>query len=176
MAKAADLTPDLILLDVMMPDMHGYEVCRRLRADPLLAEVPIIMVTALDDRESRLLGIKAGADDFLTKPFDTVELQARVQTIIRLNRYRRLLMERNKFEWVVEQDNDGYLMLSETDNILYINPQARQFLGLSINDQEPLSETFLEFGCQTFSLPTPGRLGYLAGPTRGPIPSLSRPT
>jgi DNA-binding response OmpR family regulator len=98
LAKAAELTPDLILLDVMMPDMDGFEVCQRLRTDPLLAEVPIIMVTALDDRESRLQGIKAGADDFVTKPFDVVELQARVQTITRLNRYRRLLMERNKFE------------------------------------------------------------------------------
>lgn len=91
---ASALTPDLILLDVMMPGMDGYDVCRRLRADPLLAEVPVIMVTALDDRDSRLEGIEAGADDFISKPFDRVELRTRVQTIIRLNRYRRLLAER----------------------------------------------------------------------------------
>ncbi|HXV44764.1 MAG TPA: response regulator [Anaerolineae bacterium] len=145
LAKAAELTPDLILLDVMMPDMDGFEICQRLRADQLLAQVPIIMITALDDRESRLRGIKAGADDFVTKPFDFVELQARVQTITRLNRYRRLLMERNKFEWVVEQDDDGYLMLSDCDQILYANPQARLYLGLPADSHKPIAEPFLEF-------------------------------
>lgn len=92
--KAADLLPDLILLDVMMPGLDGFEVCRCLRTDPLLAEVPIIMVTALDDRDSRLQGIEAGADDFVTKPFDRIELRTRVRSITRLNRYRRLLLER----------------------------------------------------------------------------------
>jgi signal transduction histidine kinase len=92
--RAAKLIPDLILLDVMMPGMDGFEVCRRLRADASLSEVPIMLVTALGDRESRLLGIEAGADDFVTKPLDQIELQARVRAILRLNRYRRLLMER----------------------------------------------------------------------------------
>src|SRR6185503_9985061 len=62
LAKAAALMPDLILLDVMMPEMDGFEVCQRLRADPLLAEVPVIMITALDGRDSHLSGIEAGAD------------------------------------------------------------------------------------------------------------------
>jgi DNA-binding response OmpR family regulator len=74
----------------MMPGMDGYEVCRRLRADARLAEVPVIMVTALDDQASRLAGLEAGADDFITKPFNRAELRARVRTIARLNRYRRL--------------------------------------------------------------------------------------
>ena len=87
---AAETEPDLVLLDVMMPGMDGYEVCRRLRADTRLAEVPAIMVTALDDHASRLAGIEAGADDFVTKPFNRVEMRARVRTITRLNRYRRL--------------------------------------------------------------------------------------
>ncbi len=95
-AKAAELIPDLILLDVMMPDIDGFEVCSRLRADPHLAEVPIIMVTALNDHYARMQGIEAGADDFITKPFDLMELEARVRTITRLNRYRRLLMERTR--------------------------------------------------------------------------------
>ncbi|MDM8522255.1 response regulator [Desulfococcaceae bacterium HSG8] len=92
--KAAELTPDLILLDVMMPDMDGFKVCRHLRANQHLAEVPIIIVTALDDRDSRLEGIEAGADDFITKPFDRHELRLRIRTITRLNRYRNLLEER----------------------------------------------------------------------------------
>jgi two-component system, cell cycle sensor histidine kinase and response regulator CckA len=87
---ASQTPPDLVLLDVMMPGMDGYEVCRRLRADTKLAEVPVIMVTALDDHNARLAGINAGADDFITKPFNLAELRARVRTITRLNRYRRL--------------------------------------------------------------------------------------
>ncbi len=98
LAQATDLMPDLILLDVMMPQMDGYEVCRRLRADPNLAEVPVLLVTALDDKDSRLQGIEAGADDFIPKPFDRAELRARVKTIIRLNRYRKLRDEHRRLE------------------------------------------------------------------------------
>ncbi len=95
---AQDVLPDAILLDVMMPGMDGYEVCRHIRALPLLAEVPIIMITALDDRQSRLQGLRSGVDDFLSKPFDGIELLARIQTITRLNRYRHLLEQRNELE------------------------------------------------------------------------------
>ncbi len=101
--KAAELVPDLILLDVMMPGMDGFEVCHRLRVDPVLAEVPVIIVTALDDRNSLLLGIEAGADDFVTKPFDRIVLLTRVKSIIRLNRYRRLLLERS-YRWEAEEE------------------------------------------------------------------------
>ncbi|MBE9563577.1 MAG: response regulator, partial [Proteobacteria bacterium] len=110
--KATELLPDLILLDIIMPKMNGFEVCKRLREHPKLAEVPVIMLTAISDRATRLKGIKSGADDFITKPFDKLELLARVNTIIRLNRYRRLSTERMRFDWVVEQSNDGYLLLS----------------------------------------------------------------
>lgn len=128
--KAASMMPDLILLDVMMPGMDGFEVCEHIRNDSQLAEVPIIMITALDDRDSRLRGIGAGADDFLIKPFDRIELRTRVRTIIRLNRYRRLLAERSRFEWVVDHSNEGYLLL-EAENILtYANPTARRYLEL----------------------------------------------
>jgi PAS domain S-box-containing protein len=88
---ATEMLPDLVLLDVMMPGMDGYEVCRRLRFDKCLAEVPVIIITALDDQASRLVGIQAGADDFVTKPFNRAELRARVRSVTRLNRYRRLL-------------------------------------------------------------------------------------
>jgi putative two-component system response regulator len=90
--------PDVILLDVMMPGMDGYETCRSIRAIPSLAEIPILMITALDDRESRITGIKAGADDFLNKPFDSLELLARIQTITRLNRYRHIVEQRDQLE------------------------------------------------------------------------------
>jgi two-component system cell cycle response regulator len=140
-AKALEVAdaimPDLILLDVMMPGMDGFEVCRRLRANPRVAEVPIIMVTALDDRDSRLRGIEAGADDFVSKPFDHAELRKRVQTITRLNRYRRLLAERSRFEWVVENADDGYVVLNEDDQVVYANSQARLYLSMSEDEEIP---------------------------------------
>jgi signal transduction histidine kinase len=101
--KALAMTPDLILLDVMMPGMNGYEVCRQIRSTPVLAEVPIIILTALDDRESLLRGIEAGADDFLTKPVDRQELRARVRAITRLNRYRTLLLQRESLREMAER-------------------------------------------------------------------------
>jgi two-component system cell cycle response regulator len=129
----ASVRPDLILLDVMMPGIDGFEVCRRLRATPDLAHIPVIMVTALDDRMSRLQGIESGADDFVSKPFDSAELRARVRTITRLNRYRRLVEERERFEWVVENADDGYLLVNG-DAITYANPHAQTLLGLDGND------------------------------------------
>ena len=94
--KAKKLLPDVILLDIMMPGMTGFEVCQRIRSDPQIAEIPIIVLTALDDRESLLNALKAGADDFISKPFDRFELRARLLGITRLNRYQKLLQERAK--------------------------------------------------------------------------------
>jgi putative two-component system response regulator len=96
--KAKALLPDVILLDVMMPGMTGYEVCQRIRNDPQVAEIPIIILTALDDRESLLNSLKAGADDFISKPFDRYELRARLIGITRLNRYHKLVQERTKLQ------------------------------------------------------------------------------
>jgi len=126
--QAAAIQPDLILLDVMMPELDGFEVCRRLRADPVLGEVPIILLTALDDRTARLRGIEAGADDFVSKPFDRIELRARVQTIMRLNRYRRLLIERSKLARVIEFAPDGMLIIDQEGVIVLANPAIVQML------------------------------------------------
>ena len=97
------LQPDLIILDIMMPAMDGFEVCRRIRATPQLAEVPIILLTALDDRDSLLRGLESGADDFLSKPPDRRELIARVRTITRLNRYRTLMEQRENIRRMAER-------------------------------------------------------------------------
>jgi two-component system cell cycle response regulator len=143
LAQAAALNPDVILLDVMMPGMDGFEVCRRLRASPAVAEVPVIFVTALDDRDARLRGIEAGADDFVTKPYDRAELRLRVRTITRLNRYRRLHAERLRLAWAIEQADDGYVILEVGDRIASANPRARLYLGLPDDPQLPIPGTFL---------------------------------
>src|ERR1700756_5210959 len=75
---------DMILLDVMMPDMDGFEVCRRLKTDPLTHHIPVVMVTALDSPADRVRGLEAGADDFLTKPVSDIVLLTRVRSLTRL--------------------------------------------------------------------------------------------
>ncbi|MFW6227429.1 MAG: response regulator, partial [Bacteroidota bacterium] len=82
--------PDLVLLDVMMPKIDGFEVCRRIRKDKEIRDTPVIMVTALDDRDSRLMGFDAGANDYVSKPIDRQELLARVKNITDMNRFRKL--------------------------------------------------------------------------------------
>jgi len=92
----------------MMPKMDGYEVCRRLRAEPRLAQVPIIMITALGDTASRIRGITSGADDFISKPFDFAELTAKIRNIVRLNRFRHILTERENLKRAHEDLQKAY--------------------------------------------------------------------
>jgi signal transduction histidine kinase len=87
LAILADQPPDLILLDVMMPGMDGYQVATRIKQNPATNNIPVIMLTALDDRNARMLGLNAGAEDFLTKPVDRAELCVRVRNLLRLKAY-----------------------------------------------------------------------------------------
>ena len=87
LAIVAQQPPDLILLDIMMPGMDGYQVAARIKGNPATRNIPVIMVTALDDRNARMLGLSAGAEDFLTKPVDRAELCVRVRNLLRLKAY-----------------------------------------------------------------------------------------
>lgn len=93
-ALTESLRPDLILMDQMMPGITGTQACRCIRENPELAEIPIVFVTALDDRETRLMAFQSGADDVLAKPVDRLEVRMRVRNITRLNRYRSLVASR----------------------------------------------------------------------------------
>jgi len=84
LAKVASDPPDIVLLDVMMPGLSGYDVCQRLRANPATALLPIVLVTSLDPQQERIKGIEAGADDFLAKPINQPELFARVRSLLRI--------------------------------------------------------------------------------------------
>jgi CheY-like chemotaxis protein len=123
--QAAALNPDVILLDVVMPDMDGFEVCRRLRAEPRLADVPIIMITGLEDRDAYLAGLCAGADDFMRKPVDRVELEIRLSNIMRLNRYRRLLQEKDRFVRLAEIAPVGIVITDQDGQVQFANPAAQ---------------------------------------------------
>jgi len=96
LAMVAEKPPDLILLDVMMPGINGYDVAAKLKANPATRNLPIIMLSALGDRDSKLAGLNAGAEDFLTKPIDRVELWVRVRNLLRLKEYSDALAEHNK--------------------------------------------------------------------------------
>lgn len=87
--------PDLVLLDVMLPDINGFEVCRRLKADPRTADTQVVFMTSLADREHRLQGLRAGAVDYISKPFDAEELLARIRPHIAVRRMTRVLQEKN---------------------------------------------------------------------------------
>ena len=91
LALAGKSSPDLILLDVMMPDMNGFETCRRLKADPLTRDIPVIFVTALDSPEDETLGLEAGAVDFISKPLHSAVVRARVRTHLTLKHQADLL-------------------------------------------------------------------------------------
>jgi putative two-component system response regulator len=87
LAECASFRPDLILLDIMMPGMSGFEVCRRIKATPETRLTPVVLITGLSDTEDRIQGINAGADDFLSKPIDFNELLARTRSLLRLKQY-----------------------------------------------------------------------------------------
>jgi phosphate regulon transcriptional regulator PhoB len=83
LARVRTAAPDLVVLDLMLPEMNGLEVCRRLRADPATAAMPIIMLTAKTDEVDRVVGLEMGADDYVAKPFSPKELVARVRAVLR---------------------------------------------------------------------------------------------
>lgn len=141
LALLADGDVDLVLLDVIMPELDGYEVCRRIRAAARTAYLPVVMITASGDQQ-RLAALEAGADDFITKPFDQAELLARVASLARVKRYHDTI-ERQAAElaaWNTELESrvaDGIADLERTNRLRYfLSPQVAEVV---VGDQELLA-------------------------------------
>jgi diguanylate cyclase (GGDEF)-like protein len=108
LAMARTLVPDLVLLDVDMPRMNGFDVCKQMKSDPTLAGVPIIFLTAASDVDDKVAGLDLGAVDYVTKPFNTAELRARVRAALRTKRYQDMLAQRAQIDGLTGLWNRGY--------------------------------------------------------------------
>jgi signal transduction histidine kinase len=131
LAKAVLDSPDLILLDVMMPKMSGFEVLQKLRSDERTRLIPVVMVTALKDLKDRVIALEFGCDDFLTKPFEKIELIARVKSLLNMSYYRRKLDEKEKFTSVIGQIGDGVIVCDRNWKVASMNSSALKFLNIS---------------------------------------------
>ncbi len=126
LSQLRERLPDLILLDIMMPGLSGFEVAGRLKADSRTKNIPIIMITALEDRDSKIKALYLGAEEFLNKPVDRAELQIRVRNLLRLKEYQNFLAEYNRRleAQVAERTADLWKSYRET---IYIMTSAAEY-------------------------------------------------
>ncbi len=128
--KAKSENPDLILLDIMMPKLTGYEVCQKLRANGTTKSIPIVMITALHEMDDRIKGIEAGADDFISKPFNKTELLARVKSLLRMRRIPANEEETNVLESILSGLEEGVVVTDGQWKITHINQTAKELLDI----------------------------------------------
>jgi diguanylate cyclase (GGDEF)-like protein len=132
LAKVVTTQPDLILLDVMMPKINGFEVCERIKKDPVTRIIPVIMVTALNEIEDKIKATEAGADDFVSKPFNKLELLTRVKSLLRI---KQLHDELNAKVRELEQARERLRQLAITDGLtgLYNHRYFKEHLEQELN-------------------------------------------
>ena len=136
--KAKAENPDLILLDIMMPKLTGYEVCQQLRANGTTKNIPIVMITALHEMDDRIKGIEAGADDFISKPFNKTELLARVKALLRMRQIPAKEEETNVLESILSGLEEGVVVTDGQWRITHINQTAKELLHIHETDTENL--------------------------------------
>ena len=142
-------TPDIILLDVMMPGMDGYEVCRRLKSKAATKHIPIVMVTALSDAEDRIKGLDVGAEDFLTKPVDDFALMSRINALLRYNAVAFELRQRQATglrAGAVEEINDDELDRPARIFVIDDNPRVSARVASILREGGHTATTLLEAG------------------------------
>ena len=139
--KVAEEKPDLILLDVMMPEMDGFETCRRLKANPVTAHIPVVMITALTDVADRVQGLAAGADDFLSKPINNLALMSRIRSLLRM----KILMDEWKLREATAQQFSPAFDLPSVD-LLSVNDSR-----ILIIDDDKAEATFLQESVEPLS-------------------------
>ena len=144
---------DIVLLDVMMPKMNGFEVLKKIRANENLRLIPVVLITALKATEDKIAGIDAGCDDFISKPFDKAELLARIQSLLKISYYRQQLDHKEKFERVIHNIDEGIIMCSPDWKIKEINDAAKKLLGLDNTDQTENNVIDIIFEKCSVSLP-----------------------
>ncbi|MDM8556403.1 sigma-54-dependent Fis family transcriptional regulator [Desulfococcaceae bacterium HSG7] len=131
---ASQVNPDIILLDVMMPDINGFEVCRRLKADPETARIPIVFMTGMTETVDKLKGFDVGGADYITKPFDCDELIVRLQTQLNIQRLQtEVRQERNRFRRLSEAASEG-IVIYDREYITEANRAAENITGYSITE------------------------------------------
>ncbi|HBU70250.1 MAG TPA: hypothetical protein DEE98_07715 [Elusimicrobia bacterium] len=137
---------DMILLDIMLPGMSGIDVLKRIRANKALQTMPILLLTALTQKEDKIAGLAAGADDYISKPFDKAELLARVKTLAQLSYLRSQLAEKEKFEGILEATNEGIVVTDPQFVPVTINKTGWELLEigkeLPKNILKHINETF----------------------------------
>jgi PAS domain S-box-containing protein len=149
LARVEQLMPDLILLDVMMPGIDGFETCRQIKANPKTKEIPVIFLTAKTETVDIVQGFNVGAIDYVTKPFQAEELLTRVKTQISLKQknnelkvlYDELKKSEKKYKGLFDTSIDGIIRIDASYEILDINPGAKTLLGLS-SDSWPVFTNF----------------------------------
>jgi DNA-binding response OmpR family regulator len=128
--------PDLILLDIMMPKLTGFEVCQKLRADGTTKNIPVVMITALHEMDDRIKGIEAGADDFISKPFNKVELLARVKSLLRM---RQVIIQKEDtalLDTILSDLAEGVIVTDGEWKIKNMNQTARELLNIHETDNK----------------------------------------
>lgn len=137
--KALAWCPDLVLLDAMMPEMDGFEVCQRLRQTSTVADVPVLMITSLEDTASRLRALEAGANEVLPKPYNELELKARIRNITRFNHYRRLQEQAEQLNRLAKYDN-----LTGLPNRASLLEQLEQWISHAARHKQVFSVFYID--------------------------------
>jgi len=159
LAKMRSEKPDLVLLDVMMPGLSGYEVCARIRADPETTLLPVVMVTSLDPQQERVKGIEAGADDFLSKPINQAELFARVRSLLRVKSLQDEVKQHAAAlrEWNVKLEERVQEQLAQLDRLT----QLKRFFAPAV------AEAILSAGDKSILAPHRREISYVFSDLRG---------